>query len=166
MNKKHKKGQAAIEYLTTYGWALLILVIVIAAIVTLVPSTAFVAEECNLGPGFPCNAQMYTSEDKVHTSMRIINGYGYKVKVDEIKFYKGDQLLATKPVKEDIGAGEELLLEDVLLEGMESSNNRVESIKAELGYINCAHEVNPSCDEVEELKHTVSGRIIARVTAQ
>ncbi|MEK6861923.1 MAG: hypothetical protein AABY07_08205, partial [Nanoarchaeota archaeon] len=51
-----KKGQAAMEFLMTYGWALLVVLIAIAALAffgVLNPSR-FLPNSCNLAPGFGC----------------------------------------------------------------------------------------------------------------
>lgn len=48
------KGQAAMEYLMTYGWALLVIVIVIAILLWLVPLSA--SEQCTFSTaGLSCN---------------------------------------------------------------------------------------------------------------
>jgi len=51
-----KKGQAAMEFLMTYGWALLVVLIAIAALAffgVLNPSR-FLPSTCTLAPGFSC----------------------------------------------------------------------------------------------------------------
>ena len=51
-----KKGQAAMEFLMTYGWALLVVLIAIAALAffgVLNPSR-FLPNSCSLAPGFSC----------------------------------------------------------------------------------------------------------------
>src|SRR3989344_9344575 len=52
-----KKGQAAMEFLMTYGWALLVVLIAIGALAffgVLNPSK-FLPNSCSLAPGFACN---------------------------------------------------------------------------------------------------------------
>ncbi|MBI2079285.1 hypothetical protein HYT84_00850 [Candidatus Micrarchaeota archaeon] len=54
LNKNASKGQAAMEYLMTYGWAILVIVIVIAALLFLNPFKA--PETCLFQqPGFTCS---------------------------------------------------------------------------------------------------------------
>ncbi len=43
---KGKKGQSALEYLMTYGWALVVIVIVVAALVFLINPSQVGAESC------------------------------------------------------------------------------------------------------------------------
>jgi hypothetical protein len=52
-----KSGQAALEFLTTYGWALLVILVMIGALLyfgVLNPSKVL-PTRCNIGPGFVCN---------------------------------------------------------------------------------------------------------------
>lgn len=49
-----KKGQAAMEYLMTYGWALLAIAIVVAALFV-ITQTQTKVEQCSMTPGFICN---------------------------------------------------------------------------------------------------------------
>ncbi len=85
---KNKKGQAAMEYLMTYGWALLAIVIVIAALIYLNPFRA--PELCLFQQqGFSCsepNPQVYfdnPGEDRgdVLINFRLWNKLGKTVEV-------------------------------------------------------------------------------------
>ena len=51
-----RKGQAAMEFLMTYGWALLVVLIVIAALAFfgLLNPSRYLPEKCTLGPGLTC----------------------------------------------------------------------------------------------------------------
>ena len=52
----YKKGQAAMEYLMTYGWAILVIVIVLALLAFYLPSLIKSPENCLFSqPGFSCN---------------------------------------------------------------------------------------------------------------
>lgn len=85
--KNYKKGQAAMEYLMTYGWALLAIVIVIAALIYLNP---FGAPELCLfqQQGFSCsepNPQVYlTSTGDVEMNVRLWNKLGKSVVISGI----------------------------------------------------------------------------------
>lgn len=66
------KGQAAMEYLMTYGWALLVIVIVIAILLYLVPMTS--PEQCAFSePGLACNQPT----NPVLSSATATDGYVY-----------------------------------------------------------------------------------------
>ncbi len=59
----HKKGQAALEFLTTYGWAFLVILVMIGALAyfgVLDPSR-YVSESCSLPGGVTCKAARVTS---------------------------------------------------------------------------------------------------------
>ena len=58
-----KKGQAALEYMMTYGWVILLFLIAIAALAyfgVLNPSR-FLPNHCTLAPGFSCDDFKVTS---------------------------------------------------------------------------------------------------------
>ena len=53
-----KKGQAALEFLMTYGWAVLVVLIVIGAIAFFLSAnnpTDLIPEQCTLSDGFFCD---------------------------------------------------------------------------------------------------------------
>lgn len=49
-----KKGQSALEYLMTYGWALVVIVVIVAALVLLVGNPGQAGDTCS-GPGANLN---------------------------------------------------------------------------------------------------------------
>ena len=56
LKKGSMKGQAAMEYLMTYGWALLVIVIVLAILVFYLPRLVKPPQMCMFNePGFSCN---------------------------------------------------------------------------------------------------------------
>jgi hypothetical protein len=55
--RRGMRGQAAIEYLMTYGWALLVIAIVIVALYMIL-QTQGRTEQCNAPVGFLCNDPM------------------------------------------------------------------------------------------------------------
>ncbi|MBD3398460.1 hypothetical protein GF412_04515 [Candidatus Micrarchaeota archaeon] len=84
--KNYRKGQAAMEYLMTYGWALLAIVIVIAALIYLNPFSA--PELCLFQQqGFSCsepNPQIYSDGGDVSMNVRIWNKLGKTVEIKGI----------------------------------------------------------------------------------
>jgi len=54
---KNKKAQAALEFLTTYGWAFLVIIVMIGALAYfgVLSPEKFVSERCNLGVEFQCS---------------------------------------------------------------------------------------------------------------
>lgn len=57
----NKKAQAALEFLMTYGWAILVVLIVIAALgyFNVLNPTMLLPEKCTLPPGFKCEDHIF-----------------------------------------------------------------------------------------------------------
>jgi len=75
---KEQKGQSALEYLMTYGWALIVIVIVIAALVLLIGDPNAIASGCDatLTSG---NQAIYVQNYQFTTaglSLKVANGTG------------------------------------------------------------------------------------------
>ncbi len=71
-----RKGQAAMEFLMTYGWAILVVLIAIGALAyfgVLNPSR-FLPESCTIGPGIGCDDFKIIADGT--TTIRIRNGMG------------------------------------------------------------------------------------------
>jgi len=81
----NKKGQAAMEFLMTYGWALLVVLIAIAALAFfgLLNPARFLPEKCEIAPGLTCMDFTASSDETVAGSEIIIllnNGIGQTMK--------------------------------------------------------------------------------------
>ncbi len=77
--RRSKKGQAAMEFLMTYGWAILVVLVAIAALAyfgVLRPSR-FLPSSCTLGAGFSCDDFKVTSGGVGTFSVR--NGIGTNI---------------------------------------------------------------------------------------
>lgn len=70
--KINQRGQSALEYLMTYGWALVVIVIVVAALVLLVGNPASASDTCS-SPGSQLNI---TNQE--------LSATGWKVRVSNI----------------------------------------------------------------------------------
>ncbi|MFH1506346.1 MAG: hypothetical protein ABIE94_05165 [archaeon] len=73
-----KKGQAALEFLTTYGWAFLVILVMIGALAyfgVLNPQNRL-PEKCFVGPGFGCTDQTGTSGATSTVKAKVINNLG------------------------------------------------------------------------------------------
>jgi hypothetical protein len=84
---KMKKGQAAMEYLMTYGWAILAIIIVIAALIYLNPFSA--PELCLFQQqGFSCSEpqpQVYLDNNgEVNMNVRIWNKLGRSIIIQKV----------------------------------------------------------------------------------
>jgi hypothetical protein len=55
LKKRRVKGQIALEFMMTYGWALLLLMTVIAGLVYFLPKPgSMTSDKCVFGPAMPC----------------------------------------------------------------------------------------------------------------
>ncbi|MBT3865706.1 hypothetical protein HOF78_01235 [Candidatus Woesearchaeota archaeon] len=70
-----RRGQGALEFLMTYGWAILVVVVVLVSLNVYFSSDAqfVVPETCFLGPGFACN-DFAVYEDSL--TLAVVNGMG------------------------------------------------------------------------------------------
>lgn len=70
---EYKRGQAAMEYLMTYGWALLVIVLVLGALIYLgvLNPGARVQDNCNLPIGFKCEVASLRGDGTL--SLKITN---------------------------------------------------------------------------------------------
>ncbi len=87
-SSKARKGQAAMEYLVTYGWALLVLVIVIGVLVAtgIFSPANFQPEECNFQPDFPCASYISFNDaaGATHLIFNASNGFGFPIMIENV----------------------------------------------------------------------------------
>ena len=96
-----KRAQAAMEFLMTYGWALLVVLIAIGALAffgVLNPSR-FLPETCTLGPGFACADFRVNAPDATFPNglvfINVQNGLGVSLDIFHISIAKEDPSSAT-----------------------------------------------------------------------
>src|SRR4030042_2393855 len=60
-----RKAQAALEFLTTYGWSFLVILVMIGALAYfgIRSPSRFLPERCNVGPEFTCEEYRVTNSD-------------------------------------------------------------------------------------------------------
>lgn len=160
------KGQAAIEYLMTYGWAILALLIVSAVLLTsgILSPSYLVAEECSFGNNFPCTFAIYNDGGSTKLEMDIFNGYPYKVMIKEISIQTTDGVQSFSGFDTDI----EILSGDshvylATLSGPEVPEGNAKRFVGNITYVSCAHEIGPTCSTSE---HVISGRVVGRIIPQ
>lgn len=163
-----RKGQAAMEYLMTYGWALVALVVVIAAIMA---TGAFnpsylIAEECTLQPDLSCSGHvLYKDGDDIIFKMEISNGLGYDILLSGVTITTSDgtvyDVYSLEPAENTIEQGTSKIIA-MDLDGIKKVKGEVERMKVSVTYVSCAPEVNYDCLSSGP-EHTISGRIVARM---
>ncbi len=110
--RENKKGQASIEYLMTYGWAILVLSIVIVVLFAggFLSPEGTVKEYCLFPPQIGCNAFIsYYWHGNVIFKMNITNNLGYNAKITRaVVKYKSARI--ERQLNEDIEQGESKVL--------------------------------------------------------
>jgi len=81
-----RKGQAALEYLVTYGWALILIFGVIALLYAYVFKPEFyVAESCNMAPGIDCGTfSLAQSGTNMILTLNLANGMDFAIEPRQI----------------------------------------------------------------------------------
>jgi hypothetical protein len=157
------KGQAAVEYLMTYGWAILALVIVVAALFTtgVFSPSYLVAEECNFGNSLRCEFAMFNEGGSTKLMLTVFNGYPYKVRINDILMQSQDGAQQFNFVAHDaeLESGASASFE-ASLGGDQLPENSIKRFVGNMTYVSCAPEIGPDCSTVE---HIASGRITGRV---
>ncbi|MBS3105971.1 hypothetical protein J4234_06990 [Candidatus Woesearchaeota archaeon] len=79
-----RKSQAALEFLTTYAWAFIVILIVVAAIsyFGILRPQKILPDRCNFNVGFDC--QSYTAGLAGNFNLRLRNGLGQTITVTGI----------------------------------------------------------------------------------
>ena len=81
-----RKGQAAMEFLMTYGWAILVLLAAVAALsyFGVLNPTRFLPETCTFPSGFSCLGHAAISDANNMFDFAIVNNNGYKLNITGI----------------------------------------------------------------------------------
>ncbi len=82
--KRKRKGQAALEFLMTYGWAFLVILIVIGAFVyfDVLNPAGLVPARCSFPAGFSCSEFGVSESNGVQFVM--VNRQGYSVQIENV----------------------------------------------------------------------------------
>ncbi len=91
----NKKAQAAMEFLMTYGWAILVVLVVIGALAyfgVLSPS-ALLPEKCFLPIGLQCDEHLVKGGAQGFVSFDLRNGIGNNIRIVSMKVKKDNQFV-------------------------------------------------------------------------
>jgi len=164
------RGQAAVEYLMTYGWAIALLIIILGLIMGtgLLSPTYLVNEECEVGPNFPCDTndfRVYVEDGNTYIDIRVYNGYGYPIYVSNASaelIDQGTSFNIERFQNNIVESGDPVEIRGIIPD-YTMSKDSMAKIKLKMRYFLCAEEVNPDCDPLNASYHNVSGRIKGRV---
>lgn len=103
---RKKKGQAAIEFLTTYSWAILGILLTIGALTyfDIFNTNRFIAERCETGAQISC-VEAAMTEDGVF-SIRLVNNFPVNVTITSVTLKNDGGTDLTQEVEEKFGRGE------------------------------------------------------------
>ncbi|MEM3555491.1 MAG: hypothetical protein QXF56_02135 [Candidatus Micrarchaeia archaeon] len=89
------KAQAGIEFLTSYGWALLAVIVFIVFVFYFISTLQQTPTECNFGMEFPCTSYQFfkKTDGTMRVVLKLTNGVGR-----DIMFYDKRQVLTVENV--------------------------------------------------------------------
>jgi len=168
---QNKKGQAAIEYLMTYGWAILVIVAVLAILIGsgLFSSKSFSTNSIVSPPQLGIT-KFYLSGDshgnQPQLLVNISNNFGYKIKVVNVNAtYREMSVLVAK--NEKLAQGGSMLVNfDFAGRSPRPSSGTTAKVDLRVEYINCYEAINPECSEIldgQSYKHTIPAYIVGYV---
>lgn len=104
-----KKGQAALEFLTTYGWAFMVILVMIAALAyfgVLNPQN-LVPDQCVVTSGFTCRDFQVTTNG---IAVAFVNNMGEQISINSITYSTPNEANVTNSTAVVIGDGAQVTL--------------------------------------------------------
>jgi hypothetical protein len=157
------KGQSAVEYIVTYGWAIFALLIVIGVIISsgILNPSFILSEECRLGSNLPCNFALFNEDGNTFLSLVVHNGFSYPIEVQDIRITdqsSGLSFAIESGAGGQIASGESTDIRARYVGDMlpEDSYQR---FNVSFVYSSCAPELGSDCGP----EHLISGRISGKV---
>ncbi len=156
------KGQAAVEFFMTYGWAILVLIIVLAVLVStgIFSPSYLVSQECSFGTNLQCDFFLANSGGATTIGLRIFNGFPYKIRINQLSLatMDGQQVFTGFPTDIDLKSGDSYVFNGTL-SGPAVPVGTIKRFVGNITYQSCAPEVSPDCDSPT---HLITGRVTGK----
>lgn len=165
------RGQATMEYLVTYGWALLALFAVVAILISTgaFSSSNFSQKECTFQPDLPCSPFiLYLDSGTLAMRYSLSNGLGFPIKIAKITYRTTD--IGFPGVKDDwidevespvFQSGDQFDLTYSFEGEKQPAARDFKTIIATIEYYNCRQAIaeQKECNQDTATLYTTSGRI-------
>jgi len=162
-----KKAQSSIEYLATYGWALLLMFLVIAFLVGsgVFSPSRFANEECTFQPNLPCTqyyAQAVEGRAQARISFNLTNTMGFPIAIIGVNSDSEGVKSSCANCKRYLLQGESATFTFEPLTSREYYDNEMIKLKLSLQFRGCKGIDKNACLNDDTLAYyTTSGRIHA-----
>jgi len=133
-----RKGQSAMEYLMTYGWAILIVIIVAAVLFSMGvfnPATYTTTAATGFS-GFNVPAGGFKLDTTGALTMQITNGVGASISITTVTATKGAQTVTNTDVPIALGPGATETLDFAGFTGLATSSGTAYSVEIKITYTN------------------------------
>ena len=142
-----RKGQAAVEYLTTYGWAIFALMLVLGVLFYsgILSPTYLVSEECSFGNNLGCEFALFNEGGATKISLKIHNGFPDKILIKDLEIITpdGSQQFSGFGGYGEVDSGASTEFQGTLGSPM-LQENTVKRFSANMTYSSCAPALGPS----------------------
>lgn len=147
-----QRAQAAMEFLMTYGWAILVVLAAIGALAYfgVLSPDQFVNERCTIGSDFQCNNELVQADQ---ATLSVINTQARAVTVHSVSLDGGCFENVTSDVDQTLPSREETPVATFLCTSGENAVGTLEELDIRISYSRDGESIN----------RTASGEFLARV---
>jgi len=150
-----KKGQAAMEFLMTYGWAILVVLIVIGALAYfgVLSPTQFLPRRCHFTQGLTCTDHVI-SQANGNLTILVTNGIGNDIQLTSLFFNTTDGIVDCPRggVQVSVSAGDTATISTKACSGIPGIGKRIKGVMI-LGYV----------DQATRFGHNITGSLLTDV---
>lgn len=155
------KAQATVEFLMTYGWALLALIIALGALAAsgVLSPSYLVSEECSFGSTMRCSSALYNEGANTKILLNITNGFPYEIRVSRLELASTDgaNIFSGFAADQAMASGDSVVYAGTLTSQLPKGS--VKKFSGNITYVSCAPEIG-GCGTAS---HVITGRVTAKV---